>query len=326
MRKKSHELQWLEIMNQRNGLNEEEIKIYQRLKRGYQGELEFDKMCDFFLENKLDVMDDLTLHFQNNTIQIDKLIMSENTLYLIDIKYYRGHYIFEKNEWRVGQRILSNNIFEQLRRAVRVVQNIVHEADLKMNIKGVLVFINPKSSIEVIDAVHEEVMSYDQVSSWLMKMNNNNADGNPQWKNILRMFEIENYRTTRACDEQRFKDLKKGIRCTNCGSFDVEEGWYKIACSCGYVEIRETAYVRTICEYGVIMHDKDIKKKDLKTFFKNYKDDYLKRMLAKHFTLKVSKGSKSEYSNKGELNEYWFDYNRDYFEHIIDRKNWKLPL
>ena len=52
MRKKSHELQWLEMINQRSGLSEEEIKIYQRLKRGYQGELTFDKIHQFFFENE----------------------------------------------------------------------------------------------------------------------------------------------------------------------------------------------------------------------------------------------------------------------------------
>lgn len=45
MRKKSHELQWLEVMSQRKGLDEDEIKIYQRLKRPYQAEVNFDKIC-----------------------------------------------------------------------------------------------------------------------------------------------------------------------------------------------------------------------------------------------------------------------------------------
>lgn len=48
MRKKSYELQWLEVLNKRNELTTEEKNQYQRLQRGYFGEKDFDKMCHFF--------------------------------------------------------------------------------------------------------------------------------------------------------------------------------------------------------------------------------------------------------------------------------------
>jgi len=322
MRKKSHELQWLEMMSQRGGLSEDEIKVYQRLKRGYQGEVNFDNICQLFLEDGVEILDDVTLRYQFDTVQIDKLLMVERTLYLVDVKFYRGAYVFENNEWKVGSTILSNNIYEQLRRAKRVVQNIFREADMKMNVQGVLVFVNPESTIELVDAVQEETLSFEQIPGWLMKLRSKTSVKVPQWKNLLQAFEIESYQTTRACNKERFGVIQKGIRCTQCGGFVVTEDRYKVTCSCGWMEIRETAYVRTICEYGVVMHDRDLDRKELNTFFGKYHNQYLKRVLTKHFALKITSGSSAKYINKGKLFHYWFEDQMDYFDSIEKRKSW----
>lgn len=74
MRKKSHELQFLDVLYKRKGLNEEEKKQYLRLKRGYEGERDFDNMCDLFLGNGYDEVNDLTLKNQQTIVQIDKII------------------------------------------------------------------------------------------------------------------------------------------------------------------------------------------------------------------------------------------------------------
>jgi len=322
MRKKSHELQWLEVISQRGGLHENEIKMYQRLKRGFQGEVSFDKMCQLFLEEGVEFLDDVTLRYQFDTVQIDKLLMAGNTVYVVDVKYYRGAYTYENNEWRVGSTMLSNNIYEQLRRAKRVVQNIFQEADVKVNVQGVLVFINPESSIKVVDAVQEATLSFGEIPGWLMGLPGENIKIR-QWKNLLRAFEIQSYRTTRVCGVEKLASLEKGIRCIQCGDFNVEESRYKVSCPCGSAEVKETAYVRTICEYGLIMHDRDLTNQDLKAFFGGGNYRYLKNIVAKHFRLKEASGNSSSYVNKGELFEYWFQEEKDYFDSIMNRLGWK---
>jgi len=325
MRNKAHELQWLEVMNQRNGLSEEEIKIYQRLKRGYQGEVVFDKLCQVFLENGVEVLNNITLKYKFDTVQIDQLIITGEKMYVVDVKYYRGAYVYENDEWRIGSTILSNNIYEQLRRAKRVVQNIFYEADMKVEIQGVLVFINPESSVEIVDQVPEETLSYEDVSGWLMKLSGENSgEVQPEWKNLLRAFEIESYRTNRVCSSDQFSNLRKGIRCMKCGGFDLSEEWYTVHCSCGHSEAKEIAYVRTICEYGVIMHKEDLKTSDLKEFFGGSNYRYLKRMLRKHFELITSSGNLARYANNGEQFEYSFKDKMDYFNKIAARTSWKV--
>ena len=110
MRQKSHHLQYLEALYFRNGLTLEEEKEYQKLLQGYQGEVYFDKLCQFFSISKEQTMDDITLSLFKNVTQIDKIIVSGNVLYLIDVKNYQGNYRYEHQRWTLNGNILSNNI------------------------------------------------------------------------------------------------------------------------------------------------------------------------------------------------------------------------
>lgn len=351
MRQKSHELQFLDVLYKRKALNGEEKKQYLRLKRGYEGEIDFDHMCAMFLGNDYYGLNDLTLKNQRSVVQIDKMIAHGDTLYLIDVKSYRGMYRFENSEWTVGNHVLTHNIYEQLRRAIRVVKEIFYEENLSMNVKGVLVFINPESQLEMIDPVEELTLRFDQIVPWLVELKNSAPSAGrviprwkagetsnyqnkkwspstgslaPHWKTVLGNYEIESYRTTRELDERRFEQLDKGICCERCGQCGVKESWHTVTCSCGHVEVREKAYVRTICEYGTLNHKKEIDKAGLKAFMGiDEKSAYLKRILEKHFCLKTAAGNSSTYVNRGMEYEYWFADQADYFKSLDKRLDWK---
>jgi len=221
MRQKSHHLQYLEALYFRNGLTLEEEKEYQKLLQGYQGEVQLDKLCQFFSISKEQMMDDITLSLFKNVTQIDKIIVSRNVLYLIDVKNYQGNYRYEHQRWTLDGNILSNNIFEQLRRAVRIVQQILNQSGIKLLVKGVLVFMNPNSKIEVIDSIDEIVLDVTQIPQWLMSLQLHT--NSISWKDLLKKYQIPNYRTTLTSSSELFNKLTKGIRCINCGSFAVKK-------------------------------------------------------------------------------------------------------
>lgn len=322
MRKRVHELQWLEAIKNRQGLNKEELKGYQRLLRGYQGEESFDKLCQAFLNKRVETIDDITVAFQSQVTQIDKIIFSGERVYIVDVKNYRGSYRYINHEWKVGQRILSTNIFEQLRRAVRIVRNIYTESGIQMNVQGVLVFINPESNVEIEAAnFPEKVLKLTHIPAWLMKQEPSYM--NYEKRNLLQNYEVEGYRTTRHCDEEQLHQMAKGIRCLNCDSFHMNETKHTMVCHCGRVEVKETAFVRTICEYGLICHDKQIRKADLRVFFgKQYNELYIRNILKKHFLINNRQGRATDYYNKGVPFELWFKGKLSYFKSIEKRAQW----
>lgn len=325
MRRKSHELQWLELLFNRGGLNGDEIEQVQKLQRGFQGEVEFDKLFDLIFSERVHSIDDLTLRHKQQTVQLDKLFCVNNTLYVVDMKNYRGHYSYEDGTWKAGQSILSHNILEQLRRAVRIVKAILFEANIELNVQGVLVFMNPESTIELRETVKEKTFLYGEMLSWFLDLRSSlDRTENTDWIKVLHTFSINGYKTRRTCSQERFDRLTRGIMCSECGGFQMKERKYTVSClNCGFIEVKETAYVRTICEFGLLMHDQNIRKIELKKFIggKNH-DDYLKKILVKHFKLETEKTRQSRYENRGMLFDLWFKNKQRYFNKIEERKKW----
>lgn len=324
MRKKPHKLQWLQVLSQRYLLTEEERETYQRLQRGYEGEKKLDQMADEFLKQGIISLDDLTLQYKNSVVQIDKLLIVGCRIYLIDMKYYRGNYVFKNGTWYIGEKMLTNNIFEQLRRAVRIIQNILNDNQIEMSVHGVLTFMNPNYTIDIVDDVHETVLIFDEIPGWLLKLTNNDNEVKQTVLPIIKSYETEPYRTTRTFDIEKIDRLYKGICCVNCHQYQMIEGKYEMRCACGYSEAKTIAYARTACEFGVLFHNQNLKLPELRKFFgENVNERYLKANLQQNFVLEKEPHSKAGYINKGVLFDYWFEDEKEKFKQIQKRKNWK---
>lgn len=321
-RKMSHELQWYHVLNQRTSTREGKFR-YENLYHGYLGESYLDQLVEIFGEN-LDYLDDLTLAFQEATIQIDKILVANDTLWLLDMKYYQGHYIFQNNNWYKNGKILLTNILEQLRKAQRVAQNILNKHQIPLKVVGVLAFMNPKANIEIIDQVPEKILFYQEIASWLYELNSgpilNTSD---QWKSALLRYAVPSFKTQKSLPMENLKNLRKGICCRSCHGFQITEKRHFVVCSYGHWEPKETAYTRTVCDFGVLFHDQELKKKQLKEFFgASVNLHYLTFILDKHFPVAKNTGHTSTRKNKGILFEYWFENEMDYFNSLENRKNW----
>lgn len=329
MRKESHELQWLETVSQRKQLTEEQRRALQRLQKGLLGEQQMDQLAEMFLSGKVLVIDDITLRYQNTVVQIDKLLIIGNTIYVIDVKFYQGNYILQNNSWIFGGKFLTTNILEQLRKAMRVIVNIFREQQIDLEVKGVLAFLNPKSSIQIKDQIPETVLSFNEIPAWLLGLNQQTANEYYyDCQSVLFQYRIDNYRSQRTLSIEEEKQLQKGIRCSRCHQLKVVDKRHTVRCDCGYVEPKETAYTRTICEFGVIFHDQDLKLKKLKEFFGEQVDEhYLKYILKRHFvSIKSTPKKKFGHQNKGIIFDYWFEDKIRYFKKLEKRIDWSTPI
>jgi len=329
MRKEAHELQWLETVGQRKQLTEEQRRALQRLQKGFLGEQQMDKLAKMFLSEKVLVIDDITLQYQNTVVQIDKILIIGNTVYIIDVKFYQGNYILQNNSWIRGGKFLTSNILEQLRKAVRVIENVFKEQQIDLQVKGVLAFLNPESSIQIKDQIPETVLSFNEIPAWLLALTQQPVNERYyHWQSALLQYRIDNYRTKCTLSSQEAKQLQKGIRCPRCHQFKVVDKRHTVKCDCGYVEPKETAYTRTICEFGVIFHNQVLKLKKLKEFFGEQVDEhYLKHILKKHFvSIKSTPKKKFGHQNKGIIFDYWFEDKVEYFKNLEKRIDWSTPV
>ncbi|HLQ41202.1 MAG TPA: nuclease-related domain-containing protein [Tetragenococcus sp.] len=323
-RRKSKKHQLLQTIQSRCELAQIERQELDRLEKGFQGELRMDQMVNEFLTGEIVVIDDLTLKYKGSLVQIDKIIIAGNTLYLIDMKNYRGNYILQNNNWYCGDKLLTANILEQLRRAVRLLIQLLQENQLYLKVVGVLAFVGLDGTVVVKDSVSEIILQYGDISRWLYRLNQEQTYLKyPNCEMIIRNYQVDPY----SCEYRvEMADLTKGICCPKCHEIGMKEHWYKLSCSCGYTQAKLVGYLRTISEYGVIFADKDLSRKDLRLFFgEGVNDDYLRRVLIKYFELKSKAARASSYVNKGILFEYLFENQRELFVKINQRAGWKEP-
>src|SRR5690625_3820261 len=97
-RKKAYELNVLNYLDGRMKLSSKVKQYYFSLKKGYEGEIQFDSLtenlqCDCFILN------DLLLTSNNNTFQIDSLIITSDTIYLFEVKNHAGDYYYESDNF-----------------------------------------------------------------------------------------------------------------------------------------------------------------------------------------------------------------------------------
>src|SRR5699024_760398 len=93
-----------------------------------------------------------------------------------------------------------------------------------------------------------------------------------------------------------------------------------MSCVCGFIEAKEIAYARTVCEYGVIMHHKLLTRRALLDFLGvKVNVSYLKKILRQHFVLEIKYNKGSCYHNKCVPFEVWFVYIKVYFNMVCLR-------
>lgn len=326
MRRKSHELQWLETLGKRKQLNEEQRRALQRSQKGFVGERQMDKLVETFLPEITAIIDDITLKYQSTVVQIDKILLVGTTVYIIDMKFYQGDYILQYNSWQRNGKKLPTNILEQLRRAVRVVENIFKENQIDLKVKGVLAFLNPESNIYVEDTVPEKILAVNELPLWLLELKKYFSDERYlHWQSVLFQYQIDGYRTKRQLTLEEEKHLQKGICCPRCHQFNTRQNKHTVVCSCGYEEVKATAYVRTITEYGVLFHDRYLSLKELKAFFgKDLQEIYLKYILKTYFiAIQSTVKKRFGHENKGIIFDYWFEDDMEHFNQLEQRKMWK---
>ncbi|GKS81070.1 hypothetical protein LPAF129_07550 [Ligilactobacillus pabuli] len=325
MRKEALETQYLQVLQERVQLTTTEQAKFQRAQAGYQGECTFDRWSAELLT---DCLDDVNLSYQGSRCQMDKLFVHGSDLYVIDVKNYNGAYSYQAGCWYYNGRVLAHNIFEQLTRAQDLLARCLSDQHVKLQVKSVLVFMDPRVQLDLTDPpAHIEIKSAADAYAWLVSLNQEKfAMVTPPWKQAVRHYEVPGYRPRQDLGDTPRRHYRHGIRCVHCGQFAMSQGRYAVTCQhCGTSEAKEHAYVRTICDYGVLFFKRDLRRRDLCEFFgEGYSERYLTFVLSKHF---VSKGKRRArnfaYINKGIRFQYWFADKSDYFRKIQQRINWE---
>lgn len=253
----SDELKIFRSIHARMILGAKEKQQYLNLEKGYEGELEFDRMVAL-LENEYLILNDLLLECQGSLFQIDSLLISADTLYPFEIKNYEGDYVVKGSIWSsiTGAEIKSP--LNQLERSESLLRRLLQQYRSPLTVKPLVVFVNPEFTLYHA-AVHESIILPTQLKRLIRDLSTKHTKiTNNQMqlaKRILAEHKTESFYT--RFPSYSFEEMKKGILCGRCRSLDTIFDGLRLRCTtCGDVEEVNSAILRSADEFMLLFPDK----------------------------------------------------------------------
>lgn len=310
---KNSTLQYLEILNRRNGLTQKQQFNLKLQQRGFLGEKELYRLLMKHGQRNWAVSHDLWLGVGGST-QIDLLLVTRSGLLVIDAKNYEGHYSHINGQAMINGKQVNHDIFTQLNRSVEKVKEMCKQLGYNGTVKGRVVFVNADSQLQVEGGVAELALNRAGLINLLQQIDESEVISMPANLNpfqlqklVLERFKIDSPYPPKSLSHDEVSFLKPGLCCQECMNFELKLTRYKVVCLlCGHAQSKEQAVVRAICEYGVLTHERVLRPNQVMLFMGSQLEvRYLGRILRKYFNL-LSNGRYTSYANPGEISDYAF--------------------
>ena len=238
IRNKSYQHEYLEALNSRTQLPFSQQQYFLNLKKGHEGEKQFDDIVDQYIDEKSLIIKDLLISHNGSTAQIDTLIVSGRTFYLYEIKNYEGEYLKLPGQLKKlkGQELICPSI--QLERTKKVLQQMLKQWTENFEIKAFVVFIHPSFLLYEADP-SDPFIFLGQLRQHLSDLKKNQSKVSKECSTIVNKLtseQISDRRFRETSQDYLYEEMKKGTTCRECRSFTLKLTQRQGRCTnCGYV-------------------------------------------------------------------------------------------
>lgn len=259
-RSESEELLSMRYLNKRMELTSNEKLYYLNKEKGYEGEVKFDKLAENLNEERY-LIDDLLLEVNNSYFQIDKIIISQGVIHLLDIKNFQGDWYFDSDKFYSMQTKREyKNPVDQLKRGATLFRQLLHNLQQNFLVEASVIFINPEFTLFQAP-MDQPIILPTQVNRFLKKLNQDPSKLNDSHKKLAQKL-ISLHQTKNPftiLPKYNYDQVKNGVTCLNCGAFSISVVGKKCICKeCGYKELVSTAVIRSVKEFQLLFPDNKI--------------------------------------------------------------------
>ncbi|WHY69058.1 nuclease-related domain-containing protein [Neobacillus sp. SuZ13] len=251
----SKELKILRVLNKRMMLSEKDKQHFFTLKKGFEGEVMFDKLTEE-LQCECYILNDLLFKVNNTLFQIDSLIITSGRIFFYEIKNFEGDYFIEPNTNRLYKKPKKeyNNPLLQLIRSDSLLRQLLQNIGYNLPIEAQVVFINPEFTLYQAP-LDSPIIFPTQLNSYMRKLDAIPSKLNGKDKLLadkLISLHIEENPYT-VLPHYEFKKLRKGITCAVCDSFSIHVNGKICKCGvCGHEELVTVAVLRNVSEIRLL--------------------------------------------------------------------------
>ncbi|SFC11851.1 Nuclease-related domain-containing protein [Alkalibacterium subtropicum] len=232
-RNKSKLLLGLQALDKRMNLSESDKNYLLNLEKGYDGEELFDSLVKKYLKTDCLVLNDLLLVSGGNSFQVDSILITSDTLYIHEIKNYKGKYQFTSGQLLTvtGQEIVSP--VGQINRSKALMKEMIKEFGLGLNVKSSVVFINPSFSLYLAKPSDPFILP-NQIETYLKGISQQSFTLSKEHRylaNKLMQEHREEVPYQKYLPDYQIGDLKRELYCTKCSSASIKLTKRRAYCS-----------------------------------------------------------------------------------------------
>ncbi|MFC4559324.1 nuclease-related domain-containing protein [Virgibacillus kekensis] len=252
-RTKPNELIIFELLNRRMNLSSKEKLHFLNLRKGYEGEKQFDSLTEK-LQCECLILNDLLLEINNTTFQIDSLVIAFGKVHIYEVKNYEGDFYYEGDKLFKKPRLEVINPLYQLSRSESLLRQSLLSLGSKLQISASVVFINPKFTLYQAP-LDKPIIFPTQLTQHMESLNGISSkltDKDIKVANQLLAANITDspYNHLPSYD---YDNLRKGITCPKCHSYFVSIEKRTCVCpECGEKEPVADAVVRSVNEFKIL--------------------------------------------------------------------------
>jgi predicted RNA-binding Zn-ribbon protein involved in translation (DUF1610 family) len=249
-------LKRMKILNNRMDLTDNEKQYYSNLKKGFEGEMNFDLLTEK-LQSEMFILNDLLIETNNSEFQIDSTIITQTPIFLFEVKNYEGEHYYQADKFYTISGKEINNPLHQLNRKETMLRQFLKNHGFHIPIEPYLVFINPNFTF-LQAPINPTIILPTQLNRFMEKLNNLPSKLNGMHKKLADQLVAAHLCKSSNSQSPKYEydQLQKGITCATCNSFLKSVRVNKFVCDeCGSQEKIESAVMRSVEEFKILFPD-----------------------------------------------------------------------
>lgn len=288
-RSKSVSYRVMESLNYRTDLSLSEIRIYQNQVKGFEGEQCFDEIMTFHNPRGF-VINDLLIGTQETFYQIDSLLITSDHIYLYEVKNYSGSYYYKDGVIHSKSGHELQDPVAQAERKRAYLHNLLLNLNLKREISAYVVFVNPDFFVYNFPEQSAVIFKGQLVNHFNSVSETIKADEANTKRIAEKLISLhdDSYRPINLPENYSIDQLKKGIICSKCGSFQYETTRQTRICTvCFSKENISAAIHRSIEEFRLLFPTSRLDKNIISLWCENdLSKSRIQAVLRKNYCLK----------------------------------------
>jgi hypothetical protein len=253
------ELRIMEQLEPRMIFTEKEKQRHYSLKKGYEGEVQYDIWMKS-LEIEHLTLNDLLLESNGTTFQLDSSVLLQDKILVFEIKNNEGDYFYDGERLKMINGDEIKDPLLQLSRSTSLLRQLLASIDLHLEIESYVLFINPEFTLYHAPK-NAPIILPSQLNRFMKKTNKRQSKVNTLHRKIaaklLEMHIVDN--PYKRVPKYEYEQLKKGVVCGVCHRVMDQIVKRDLVCShCGSHEKIDNAVLRTVGEIKLLFPERKV--------------------------------------------------------------------